>query len=199
MLLGDLPDSCLITDYPTETVMSSAPQDRPHYTVEDYRLWKGDWELWNGTAVAMTPSPFGRHSEMLARLAAVLIDAIDTARCDATVLPKLDWIVSPDTVVRPDLSVVCGAAPERHLDSSPALVVEVLSQSTRQRDLDHKRLLYQQQKVGWYLIADPDGRQLTALTLASNGTYTEVNASDFLDLKICDECRLTIDLRRIRR
>ena len=32
---------------------------KPRYTVDDYESWAGDWELWQGTAIAMTPSPFG--------------------------------------------------------------------------------------------------------------------------------------------
>jgi len=28
-----------------------------HYTYDDYALWQGDWELFEGIAVAMTPAP----------------------------------------------------------------------------------------------------------------------------------------------
>ena len=42
--------------------MSIAPKYQPHYTVDDYQHWEGDWELWNGVAVAMAPSPFGPHA-----------------------------------------------------------------------------------------------------------------------------------------
>ena len=40
--------------------MRTASKYDPHYTVADYEQWSGDWELWKGTAVAMTPSPFGK-------------------------------------------------------------------------------------------------------------------------------------------
>ena len=43
--------------------MSPAARYSPHYTMKDSRLWKGDWERWFGTAVAMTPSPFGRQGD----------------------------------------------------------------------------------------------------------------------------------------
>jgi Uma2 family endonuclease len=100
--------------------MSSASDYRPHYTVEDYRQWEGDWELWSGTAVAMTPGPFGRHAFLLAQAAKVLGNAIDQKACDAVVLAEIDWIVSSDTVVRPDLTIVCGGAPGKHVESAPA-------------------------------------------------------------------------------
>ena len=179
--------------------MSSAPQYTPRYTVQDYQLWDGDWELWNGTAVAMTPSPFGHHSEMLARLISALIDAVDKTECDATVLPELDWVISSDTVVRPDLSVVCGPAPKKHLDRPPALIAEVLSQATRERDLNHKRLLYQQQKVAWYLICDPESREIKAFMLSPDETYAEVELGEFFELTLCKDCKLNVDLRRVRR
>jgi hypothetical protein len=88
--------------------MSTAPRYQPHYTVDDYAHWEGQWELWHGVAVAMSPSPFGRHAKLLARTVAALQTAIDSAGCHATVLVEIDWIVSRDTVLRPDVIVVCG-------------------------------------------------------------------------------------------
>jgi hypothetical protein len=79
--------------------MSTAPRYLPRYTAADHAAWEGDWELLDGVAVAMTPSPFGPHAEKLSRLAAILWNAIDAAGCHATVLAKLDWIVAADTVV----------------------------------------------------------------------------------------------------
>ena len=40
----------------------------PRYTVDDYSQWKGDWELWDGVPIAMSPSPFDRHAELMASL-----------------------------------------------------------------------------------------------------------------------------------
>jgi hypothetical protein len=45
-----------------------APRYEPHYSVSDYLQWEGDWELWNGTAVAMSPSPLGPHERAAAKL-----------------------------------------------------------------------------------------------------------------------------------
>ena len=89
--------------------MSTAPRYLPHYTVADYRLWEGDWELWEGIPVAMTPSPFGRHQELTVKLAAALLGAVEASGCEAKVLAEIDWIIADDTVVRPDVVLVCGA------------------------------------------------------------------------------------------
>ncbi|WP_457626586.1 hypothetical protein [Persephonella sp.] len=37
--------------------MSFAEKYLPNYTVEDYKQWEGDWELIEGIAYAMVPSP----------------------------------------------------------------------------------------------------------------------------------------------
>lgn len=179
--------------------MSTAPEYQPRYTVDDYQLWQGDWELWNGVAVAMTPSPFGRHSKLLIDVGAMLKSAVEAEDCDATVLGEIDWIVSQDTVLRPDLMVVCGREPDRHVEQTPAVVVEILSDSTRERDLGHKRTIYQRQSVPIYLIVDAEASQLTALRLDDNGQYVEVEFSDSLVLEICDECKISINVGRLFR
>lgn len=45
--------------------MSNADQYQPHYTVEDYELWEGDWELWDGHAIAMSPAARPDHQRIV--------------------------------------------------------------------------------------------------------------------------------------
>ena len=177
--------------------MSSAPKYQPYYTVDDYQLWKGDWELWNGTAVAMTPSPFGRHAQLIIDVGTELNLAIRSDKCNATVLAEIDWIVRNDTVVRPDLTIVCGTAPDRHVETTPALVVEILSESTRQRDQTFKKDLYQQNRVPWYLIVDPNEQVLQALRLDDTGQYQEVTHTDPLNVDVCETCQLAVKVDRL--
>jgi len=35
-----------------------------HYTYDDYKLWEGDWELFDGVAVAMSPAPMRKHQSV---------------------------------------------------------------------------------------------------------------------------------------
>ena len=106
--------------------MSTARKYQPHYTVEDYRQWVGDWELWYGTAVAMSPSPFGPHERAVTALTCQIQNSIRTKFCDCCVYAGLDWIVQSDTVVRPDVMVVCGDQPERHLEKTPMLTIKLI-------------------------------------------------------------------------
>jgi len=75
-------------------------------------------------------------------LAATLWNAIDASEYHATVLVEIDCIVSDETVVRPDVIVLCGPAPARHVEQPPALVAKILS-ATRDRDLTVKRHFYE--------------------------------------------------------
>lgn len=99
--------------------MSTVQRYRPHYTVDDYRRWEGRWELWGGVAVAMAPSPFGRHAKLLARTVAALQTVIDASGCAATGLVEIDWIVFRDTVLRPDVIIMRRRDADRARD--PAL------------------------------------------------------------------------------
>jgi len=174
--------------------MSTAPRYIPSYTAADHASWQGDWELIDGVAVAMTPSPFGRHAEKLSRMAAALWNAIEAAGCRATVLAEIDWIIRSDTVVRPDLVVVCGPAPERHVVETPALVVEILSAATRARDLTIKRDLYEAQRVHWYLIIDPDEGQSSLLRLNATGRYEPVPVENRQEIELCPGCVVALTL-----
>ena len=91
-----------------KTSASFVPRYLPNYTVADHAASEGQWELLGGVAVAMTPSSFGRHAQPLSRPAAALCNAIDAAGCQATVLGGIDWIVSDDAAIRPNLVVFCG-------------------------------------------------------------------------------------------
>ena len=177
--------------------MSAAIKFAPHYTIENYRLWKGDWELWAGFAIAMTPSPSGRHQEIVASLLTAFRVVIEQRRCHATALAELDWIVSNDTVVRPDLIVICGGVPDQHLESPPDLVVEVLSPSTRRNDLTYKRELYQTQGVRTYLIVDPDAKTIQQLTLSPGGMYESTETYSAIKVTVCGDCELEIQSSKI--
>lgn len=177
--------------------MSNAPRYIPHYTVADYLQWQGDWELWQGVPIAMTPSPFGPHQHCMSKLARALSEAIEVARCDANVLPEIDWIVSDDTVVRPDVVVICGEVPAGHVTNPPAVVVEILSPSTAGRDQTEKFELYEENGIGHYLIVDPKSRVVRCFSRSSAGKLEQVTADAQIGLSICADCELLVDLSKL--
>ena len=173
--------------------MSTASRYLPHYTVADYRQWQGDWELWQGIPVAMTPSPFGRHQRCSLRLARMLLTSIEEQNCQAEVLQEIDWIISDDTVVRPDVLVLCGAAPERHVTSPPVLVAEILSPSTADKDQHDKLLLYERHGVDYYLIVDPDQNTLSSYERNVDGKFDIIEPAAALQFTICETCKISVD------
>jgi Uma2 family endonuclease len=173
--------------------MSAAKRYLPHYTVEDYARWEGDWELWDGIAVSMSPGPFGRHQRVAARLIYSLQRSIEQEKCSAEVVYELDWIIGNDTVVRPDVLVLCEGMPDRHLETTPAMVAEVLSDSTRQRDQTFKRDLYDRQGVNTYLLLDPDAETLIAYQRDTAGVWAYEQVAGNIEIVICENCKIHLD------
>jgi Uma2 family endonuclease len=132
------------------------PRYIPHYTIAEYQQWEGDWELWHGVPVAMTPSPFGIHQWLSGQFAYQIIQQLRDQGCsDCHLIPEVDWIIEEDLVVRPDLSLVCGQLPERFIEKVPSLIIEILSESTQEKDTQAKRTLYLAHGVKYYVIVDP--------------------------------------------
>lgn len=146
------------------------PRYIPHYTVSDYQQWEGDWELWSGVAVAMSPSAKRIHQRLCGRLFRALSDKLESSFCSGCeVVFEVDWIISEDTVFRPDLLIVCDHRASDFVEDTPTFVAEVLSDSTRQRDLLYKREAYQELGVKYYLIVDPRNRSLQLLVNGDGG------------------------------
>ncbi len=133
-----------------------------HYTVEDYRLWQGDWELFDGMPYAMSPSPTVTHQKTSLAIASQFEqkrakNAVQCSKCH--VLIETDWQVSSDTIVRPDIMVLCKTIGER-VSITPDLIVEVVSQSSIKRDEMMKFNLYQREGVKYYLLVYPDSKKI---------------------------------------
>lgn len=169
--------------------MSNAPRIVPYYTLDDYRHWKDEWELIDGVPFAMSPSPFGPHERIVSRLAFQLQQQIQANRCDCQVYTNLDWIVSNDTVIRPGVMVVCGSQPKRHQEQPPTLMAEVLSDSTRRKDLIAKRSLANEYGVPHYVIIDPEARSVTVIGKVDG--ERNVDGPQPFEVTLGDRCRVS--------
>lgn len=166
----------------------------PHYTVADYEQWAGDWELWNGVAVAMSPSAGFTHQKLLTRLLYQFQHALTAnAKCRCSVVADVDWRVALDTVVRPDLSVVCEPQDGEYITRPPTLIAEVLSPSTASKDRNEKRALYESQGVPWYLIIDPKSGTAEALRLSGQRYESVPPDANAIDITLHEGCRVMLD------
>lgn len=133
--------------------MSIAERYRPSYTYEDYCEWEGRWELIEGMPYAMSPLPVPEHQRTSLKLCILFEEALtDCKKCK--VYPPLDWKISEDTVVQPDVLIVCKKIEKKYLDFPPILVAEVLSPATASKDRGEKMELYRMQRVKYYCIVD---------------------------------------------
>jgi len=125
--------------------MSNTATALKGYTWDDYRAWPDDarWEIIGGEAYAMSPSPTARHQMVQARLV-VALDTFFRGRPCRAIPSPMDVKLSATDVVQPDVLVVC--RPEQikatHIEGPPALVVEILSDSSEQHDRGIKLRLY---------------------------------------------------------
>jgi Uma2 family endonuclease len=179
--------------------MALAQKIIPHYTYDDYLHWEGRWELIEGHPIAMSPLPIPNHQRITIEIASVFLSALKKGGCkECKVYDPLDYKIKEDTIIQPDVLIVCNKINKPFLDFPPALVVEVLSPSTAMRDRHTKYEIYQQQRVKYYLIVDLDKNavEIYALTdgvyaLESPGTENEFEF--FLD----DECAIKVDFKEL--
>lgn len=83
--------------------------------------------------------------------------------------PPVAWRISEHTVFEPDVIVLRSSDLfDRGLDGTPLLAVEILSPSTRLRDLGLKRRAYEGAGLPWYWIVNPKKPRLTVLRLVGD-------------------------------
>jgi Uma2 family endonuclease len=149
--------------------MSTAFKILPHYTYEDWLQWEGKWELIDGIPFAMSPAPVPQHQRIAAELNYIFITALKKSGCKkCKVYQPIDYKIAEDTILEPDVLIVCDNIEKKFLDFPPALVVEILSPSTALKDRNTKYELYQQQLVKYYLIVDPDKEQVEIYKLTGD-------------------------------
>jgi len=168
-----------------------------HYTYSDYQIWDGDWELIYGQAISMAPSPMITHQAIASQIIVELSNSIND-KCDkCLILGEEDWKISEDTIVRPDVVMICNEPNEAYITKRPEIVVEVASKSTLKRDESVKYALYQDEKVPYYIIVYPNDLKAKVYKLVDGKFESQ---GSFLDetYELDDAfCAATIDFDRV--
>ncbi len=159
------------------------PAGRP-FTIDDLDRFPDDgnrYELIEGS-LHVTPSPALPHQEAVANAFRLLDRACPPDR--KVLFAPLDLVLGPATVVQPDVLVLTiDERDDTKVWSTPLLVVEVLSPSTRSYDLTLKRRAYREGGVGSYWVVDPNRPAVTVWTWTDDGeTEHEVTGGDALEL-----------------
>lgn len=165
------------------------------YTVEDYKHWEGDWELIDGQAVAMAPSPFGPHQAIVSKIVSDLDRSFENCKRECLVYTELDYIVDEETVLRPDVLVSCKKIKD-FARKAPEFIAEVLSPSTAIKDKNIKFSIYEAEGVPFYMMVDYSLQKVKLYKLI-DGKYQkiaeEIDGVMQLDF---DGCKLTFNIDR---
>jgi Uma2 family endonuclease len=150
------------------------------FTYADYLTWpEGErWELIEGQAYAMSPAPSNLHQLIVGELFSAIHGYFRGKPCRPFVAPfdvrlpgKGTADHDIDTVVQPDISLVCD--PDKLKDNhgclgAPDWVIEVLSPSTAVHDQRTKRALFERHGVAEYWLVHPGDRSVTIYRLENN-------------------------------
>jgi Uma2 family endonuclease len=167
-----------------------------YFTYSDYLQWEGDerWELIDGEAYLMSPAPLEPHQKVSMVLSARLYHFLRGKTCQVYSAPfdvRLDPTGADDTVVQPDIVVICDRSKidRRGCFGVPDMAVEILSPSTTARDRVQKYNLYRRFGVREYWIIDPDAKTLR-VCLLRGGKYTtrDYGAGDSVPVSVLPGC-----------
>jgi len=147
------------------------------FTYKDYLLLPEDrrYEIIGGD-LFMAPSPKRSHQKISLNMATTIWSFVKTHNLGEVYEAPFDVLFSRHDVVQPDLLFVnrdnLAIVGENNIQGAPDLIIEILSPSTAERDLDLKKKLYARHAVKEYWIVDPDARKVTVY-LWKNNDYVE--------------------------
>ena len=180
----------------------SSNQYRTKLTYDDYVLLPDDGnqhEIIDGRHYRnAAPSP--RHQTVSRLIQFQLMEQIEIPGHGQVFNAPIDVQFDDFNVVQPDIVVVMNSnriVTPTKIKGVPYLVVEILSPSTRDRDLQLKKQLYEQNAVPEYWIVDTDNQNILVHCIDSNGTYAQPIAhSETITLSIHD-MTVSLDLNKV--
>lgn len=124
-------------------------------------------------ALYVSPPPTWAHQRGLSRLHILVGQHVYSLGLGEIVAAPVGVVLDDDNGLQPDLVFVSKARAaiitSRGVEGAPDLVVEMLSPSTRTRDLGLKMRRYAAAGVAHYWIGDPQARRLYAYVLTDVG------------------------------
>lgn len=170
----------------------------PNYTYNDYVHWEGKWEVIEGVPYAMSPAPVPKHQRIANNLSSEFRFQLKSCnKCEA--YQPIDYLVEDNTILQPDMLIVCDEIKKKYLDFPPLLVAEILSPATALKDRHTKFNIYESQSIRYYLIIDPDSEQIEVYELdKKKKKYTlEKQGHNFQHTFSLDTCHAKINFIEI--
>ena len=182
-------------------VEEAQPAYDVRYTYTDYLQWDDEKrrELIDGVPYLMAlPSP--RHQEILVNLAIIFKNFLKGKHCKVSlsVDVRLNADTIDDTVVQPDLMIICDHSiiDDASIKGVPDMVVEVLSPSTARYDKTLKFNTYQKAGIREYWIIDPKDETLAVHVFSDGNNITHAYTNkETVTVHVLEGC--TIDLSEV--
>jgi Uma2 family endonuclease len=174
-------------------------KEHPRFTYTDYLEWDKDerYEIIDGE-VYMLAAPSRIHQEISGNLYYALRSFLEGKPCKVYAAPFSVRLFPledgrDDTVVEPDITVVCDPAKldDRGCKGPPDLVIEIVSPSTARYDRIVKFNKYREAGVREYWIADPEEGAIFAYVL-KNGEYTAAVYEDTAPVAVLPGCEIDL-------
>lgn len=156
------------------------PAEKSRYTFADVLAWdeRDRIEIIDGEAFMMSP-PSRIHQKISGELFRQLANYLEGKKCEVYPAPFAvrlfeqdgDNPEDVDTVVEPDISVVCdqNKLDDHGCKGAPDLIIEILSPSTQRHDRLVKLGLYQRAGVREYWTVNPADRTVQVMLRDDNG------------------------------
>ncbi len=151
------------------------------YTYKDYLSWPDEerWEIIDGVPYLLA-APGKEHQTVSMELSWQLHSFFRDKDCQVFAAPfdvrlprgeEKDEDI--DTVVQPDLSIICdqGKLDERGCKGAPHLVIEIISPSSAKKELSEKFNLYERSGVKEYWVVFPKFNTIVVYSLDSQNKY----------------------------
>jgi Uma2 family endonuclease len=172
-----------------------------YFTYDDYLTWDDDVrrELIDGVIYDMAP-PLSKHQRVLHNLDLAFGILLRGKKCRVYPAPfgvRIKGHTNRDTVLEPDLSIVCDNSKidKYGCKGAPDIVVEILSPSSKKHDKIVKYELYRLAGVREYWIVDADDRTVDQCILANNGYIVKrYDETAVVDVQALEGCKIDLNL-----
>jgi len=153
----------------------SVPNPHIRFTYDDYQTLPEDslkrYELLDGD-ILVSPAPTVLHQWVAANLEFILQSHVRRHHLGVVLASPIDVVFGEGNVrevVQPDILFISNERrriiSDKEIQGAPDLLIEVLSESTAERDRGYKKTLYGRYGVCEYWLADPQARTINVYAI----------------------------------
>lgn len=183
-------NSGYIREKPAYWIESAARKRQGEYTLEDYYLLPDETmpyvEMINGVIYSRL-SPSKTHQIIVRELITDIVNYIRKKKGKCQLFPDpFDTIISNNTLIKPDILVICNddKLSEDGIQGAPDFVIEVLSKSTKTKDLKKKLPAYREAGVRECWMIDPEYEKVIVYRFEEKAGPTIYGFNDVIPVEI---------------